>query len=262
MGGLASSELSYKLDCRKALSVGTLPEAYLSKATPEVETLLRDYAATYLTEEIQSEALTRNLAGFSRYLLALAEHAGNILDLSKSAAKAKVSRTSAVRFIEILEDTLIAERIPSYPDAGEADVIRHPKLYFFDPGVLNGLLENFTVSADRIGRLMEHLVFNQLQNSLSAGDRRGTMHYFRTRNDVEVDFVVTLDNGDIWAIDVKSGAVAEEDIKPLLIFRDYLNPEQRRRLHLAAVSTRESQKRSKNGCMILGLNELMREMGI
>jgi len=262
MGGLAASELGHKLDCRKALAVGTLPEAYLGKNLAESQTLLRDYSATYLIEEIQSEALTRNLAGFSRYLLALAAQAGNVLDLSKSASKAKVSRSSAARFIEILEDTLIAERLPVYAAAGEADIIKHPKLFFFDPGVLNGLLENFTVSADRTGSLMEHLVYNQIRNSLHALDRRALISYFRTRNDVEVDFVVTLDSGEIWAIEVKAGSVSDDDIKPLLILKDYLSTEQKKKLRLAVVSPREGQKRMKSGCLILGLNELLEEMGL
>jgi predicted AAA+ superfamily ATPase len=260
LGGLAANELNYHLDCRRALSVGTLPEPYLVRESRTAEILLRDYSSTYLTEEIQAEALTRNLAGFSRFLLVLAEHSGNILDLSKLSSKAKVSRTSALRFIEILEDTLIAQRIESHVEAGEADVIRHPKFFFFDPGVLNGLLENFTASADRSGRLMEHLVYSQIRNSLNASDRRGKVEFFRTRNGVEVDFVVTLEQNEVWAIEVKAGQVSDEDLKPLLIFRDYLPYDRKRHLKLAVVSLAESRRRVRKDCAILGLNELLREM--
>jgi len=260
LGGLAASELDYRLDCRRALSVGTLPEPYLTRESRLAENLLRDYSANYLAEEIQAEALTRNLPGFSRFLLVLAEHSGNILDLSKLASKAKVSRTSALRFIEILEDTLIAQRVDSHQEAGEADVIRHPKLFFFDPGVINGLLDNFNVSSDRSGRLMEHLVYSQIRNSLNASDQRAKVEFFRTRNGVEVDFVVTREQNEVWAIEVKAGQVSDDDLKPLLIFRDYFPSDRRKHLRLAVVSLAESRKRIRKDCAILGLNELLREM--
>lgn len=61
-----------------------------------------------------------------------------------------MSRTSIIRFVEILEDTLIGSRVEVFDLAEGADVIKHPKFYFFDPGVLNGLLVNFVVSKDRL----------------------------------------------------------------------------------------------------------------
>lgn len=260
LGGLVSSELHGQLDCPRALSRGTLPEPYLTFDPMEAQAHLRDYSATYLKEEIQAEALTRNLSGFSRFLLVLAAQSGNILDLSKVSSKAKVSRTSALRFIEILEDTLIAARVPSHRGLPQADVVSHPKLYFFDVGVLNGLLENFTISADRVGRLMEHLVYSQLQHSLWACQRPGIIEYFRTRHGVEVDFLVTLGNDERWAIEVKSGTVQESDLDALLRFRNYLPSRQRKSTRLAVVSLQEGSKRLKHDCSIMGLNELLREM--
>ena len=262
MGGLAASELDYRLDCHRALSFGFLPEPYLLKNKKEAEELLRNYTATYLKEEIQAEALTRNISGFSRFLVLLAERSGQILDLSKVASRAKVSRTSTLRFMEILEDTLVGWRVKSYEGAGNADVIAHPKFYFFDPGVLNGLLGNFKASADRVGMLMEHLVFSQIRNSLAASHQRARIEFFRTRHGVEVDFIVTLEDETVWAIEVKIGAVSEEDLRSLQIFRAYLSSAQKKRVKMAVVSLRESRVRVKDGIIILGLNELMREMGL
>jgi uncharacterized protein len=88
---------------------------------------------------------------------------------------------SCVRFFEILEDTLIGRRILPCPFADNADLVRHPKFYFFDIGVLNGVLGNFVASPDRIGVLAEHLVFNQLVQSAQACDKRIHIHSFRTR---------------------------------------------------------------------------------
>ena len=112
------------------------------------------------------------------------------------------------------------------------------------------------------GLLAEHLVYSQLRSSLSAADRRGEIEFFRTRNGVEVDFIVTLEGQETWAIEVKSGQVSEEDLKPLLLFRDYVPFGRRSSLRLAVVSLGDAQKRTRKGCLILGLNELLREMGL
>lgn len=190
----------------------------------------------------------------------LAEQSGSVLDISKTASKAKVSRTSAVRFLEMLEDMLVAARLGSYREAEAADVVSHPKLYFFDVGVLNGVLENFTASGDRRGRLLEHLVYSQIQHSLWASQRRGKIECFRTRHGVEVDFVVTLEDETVWAIEVKAGAIEDSDLSALMKFREYVAPRLRKRLRLVAVSLKEGPRRMKQGVKVLGLNELLREM--
>jgi predicted AAA+ superfamily ATPase len=262
LGGLTCGELQYRLDVERALILGTLPEPYLSSEQGGAEATLRDYSATYLKEEIQAEALTRNLQGFARVLNILAESSGNVLDLSKVATKAKVARTSVVRFIEILEDTLIAERIWCYCPESEVDTIKHPKLYFFDPGVLNGLMNHFSPSPERRGILFEHLVLSQIRFSAWSLGKQAKFHYFRTRHGREVDFVIELPGGGWWALEVKAGPIQEADLKPLLAFRDSLTSLERKRFRFGVVSLRETRRRILKGCLISGLNELLKEMGL
>ncbi len=80
MGGLSLKELNYEIDVSKALSVGFLPEPYLEKNKNVAEKLLESYSQTYLKEEVQAEALTRNLQGFIRFLNVMAESSSRILD--------------------------------------------------------------------------------------------------------------------------------------------------------------------------------------
>lgn len=220
MGPLCAAEIdSYALSINKALSLGTLPEPYLSNNLAEAEKLLKTYAAVYLREEIQAEALTRNLEGFSRFIHVAAASSGKIIDFTKLARDARLSRMACRRFFDILEDTLVAYKCESAHDLKGADVIKHPKYYFFDTGVLNGLLGNFIVSADRIGMLFEHLVLNQILNSAKARDLDVRIRYFRTRSGVEVDFIVEL-NGKLWAIEAKTGGLVANDLTSLEHFGD------------------------------------------
>ena len=121
LGPLVTSELNYRIDTEKALSTGTMPGVY-SENNPKFRyKTLRSYASTYLKEEIQAEALARNLEGFSRFLYFAAIYSGHFLDISKLASEAQVPRQSAVRYFEILEDTLIVNRSPSYLKANKND---------------------------------------------------------------------------------------------------------------------------------------------
>ncbi|MFZ5470200.1 MAG: ATP-binding protein [Myxococcota bacterium] len=257
LSGLCARELEYRVDLEKALRFGFLPEPYLEEDESTAAKTLTSYAATYLKEEIQAESLARNIQGFARFLDKVATESGRVLDFSKLAAKAKLSRSSCVRFVEILEDTLVAQRLPVFEGARSADTIRHPKLYFFDLGVWNGLLQNFTASADRLGNLFEHFVYQQLRNSLLAHDLPFELSYFRTRHGLEVDFVLRC-RGKVWAIEAKAGEVSEVDLTGLRQFRGYY-PE----VHACiAVSSRENRYRTRDDIFVCNWAELLHELSL
>lgn len=254
MGGLSSAELDYALDIQKGMRVGFLPQPYLETDLALAENLMLDYATTYLVEEIQAEALTRDIQGFSRFLRIIAPASGLILDTSKLAKKAHVSRSTLNRYLDILEDTLIARRVFSFTDT-DADVIRHPRLFFFDPGVYNGLLENFTASLDRVGTLFEHAVYAQILNSAKAAHTPVNISYFRTRGGTEVDFIVEL-RGKVYAIEAKYGHVNAADIRGLNRFREYY-PDVFKSI---IVSTEPSRLVLEDGTIACDINLLMKEL--
>lgn len=220
LGPLVAAEMQYKLNTKRILSLGSLPEAYLNEHSRESEDLLKSYAANYLQEEIKAEALTRNLESFARFFHEAILAAAQFMDLTKISKKAKISRHAIPRYFEILEDTLIGRRIYPFAALKESeDLIRHPKFYLFDNGVYNGVLRNFIPSADRIGVLSEQLIFNQLLHSAWARGQEATLSTFRTRKGVEVDFILELEGKKPIAIEVKtSDSVSADDGEGLLYF--------------------------------------------
>ncbi len=252
LSGLAACELDYQLNVKKALQSGFLPENYLCTQAKEFQKNLETYSATYLTEEIQIEAATRNIEGFARFLNQCANWAGHILDYSKIAQQAKVSRSTSLRFYELLEDTLIAHRVFSY-QVENVDTVKHPKLYFFDTGVLNGLLFNFQASGDRVGLLFEHAVHNQIRNSALAHDLRVRIYFFRSRHGLEVDFVIDFGNKKI-AVEVKAGQVSQSDVKSLLALQKH-DPSINK---LYAVGLNETIPRKIKSVTVCGLNEFLK----
>jgi len=133
----------------------------------------------------------------------------------------------------------------------KADIVKRPKFYFFDNGVLNGLLNGFDVSGDRKGVLFEHLVVNQISASCKAKDIPYKLFYFRTRAGLEVDFVLEVE-GKTIAIEAKSGSVTAQDTKSLKRFQELFRKTDRN-----CVVTLEKNDRLIDGVQILDLNRFL-----
>lgn len=130
---LLATELKSDFDIEKILRWGSVPLIWNSSEKDET---LQDYVQTYLKQEIQAEALVRNLAGFARSLPVTALYNGQTLNISNIARDAEVERKTAEGYIQILEDTLLVKRL--YPLESKLRVRekKKPKLYWVDPGIV------------------------------------------------------------------------------------------------------------------------------
>lgn len=257
LGPFSFGELNHLFHVDRALETGLLPGIYLEESEEERIKTLRSYAATYLKEEIQAEALTRNLEGFSRFLFSASHWAGKFMDISKVAAESSVSRASVMRYFEILEDTLIVRRCPPFSRSLRRRLIQHPKFYFFDNGVLNALLGNFKASSDRRGLLFEHLFFNQLIHSAMHADVDISVSTYRTEHGAEVDFIVERGQ-KVWAIELKSSAdIKKIDIRGFQSFAEYY-----RKPHRQCVAYLGTIQKEINGIPVVPWMQVLELLGI
>jgi len=257
LGAIVAKEMAYGLPTRQVLSTGALPGVLTHPRDETRRKILSSYASTYVREEIQAEALTRSIEGFARFITAAAEWSGQFLDVSKIAVAASAPRTSIIRWLEVLEETLVVRRIESFAKSITRRLVQHPKLHFFDVGVLNGMLQNFEVSADRIGKLYEHLVSQQLFDGAAAADRPIRVATYRTEHGAEVDFVVELERA-LWAIELKASSnVSAEDLRGLRSFADYVG-----KRHHPRVWYLGRERRKVAGVDVLPWQEGLRELGL
>ncbi len=214
---LAAAELGPDWDIDKVMRFGCLPGVLTNPSDKEKKLMLKSYTNSYLKEEIMAESLVRQVDGFVRFLSCAAADAGSFLDYSKIAKKSKVPRQSVVRHFEILEDTLIARKIQNDPnlDPEEFDLVKHPRFYFFDLGVLNTLRGTFELNQERLGFLFEHMVFNQIVNSATGRNLDYEIYNFRTRGGLEVDFILKIE-GTYYALECKAGkSVTSSELNPI-----------------------------------------------
>lgn len=220
MTALTVEELNYKLNIEAAMAHGLLPGIYIEKNKKEKELLLSSYGATYLKEEVQAEALTKNIEGFSRFLFVVASKNGEFLDYSKLGSQASISQKTATRFFEILEDSLIVFRLESYSKNSFRRLVQHPKYYFFDTGVLNSLMGSFKISTDRRGSAFETLTITSIRNLLISKAITFRMSTYRSTGGAEVDLILNFNNVE-FAIEIKASRnIGKSDLTGLNSFSD------------------------------------------
>src|SRR5262249_4703072 len=136
MHPLVCRELGRAFDLRRSLQFGQLAACYVDA---EPAKFLHAYVRTYLREEVQAEGLTRNLAAFARFLAAISFSQGAPLNGSAVARDASVERKVVEDYVSILEDLLLAVRLPVFTRRAKRRTIAHPKFYYFDAGVYRAI---------------------------------------------------------------------------------------------------------------------------
>jgi predicted AAA+ superfamily ATPase len=252
---LCAGECGYELDTARALATGTLPGVYTSDDERDRKKTLRSYAATYLKEEVQAEALTRNIEGFARFLRVAAACASSFLDHAKLAKEALLPRQTAVRFFEILEETLLVRRVEAFAKTERRRLLQHPRYFFFDNGVWNALLGNFAASPDRIGSQFEHLFHGQLHATAAARDVDLRISSYRTEHGAEVDFIVEAE-GALWAIECKASRnVSPTDLRGLASFAEFIG----RKKYRPLVAYLGEQPKTIQGVEVLPWQQVLRQ---
>ncbi len=214
-----ASELSSRFDLDRALRYGLLPLAWQAK---DPEDVLKAYAALYIREEVQMEGLVRSVGNFSRFLEAISFSHAEVLNLSNVARECEVERKVVEGYVHILEDLLLAFRLPVFAKRAKRELSAHPKFYLFDSGVFQSLRPKGPLDRPQElqGHALEGLVAQHLRAWNAYGGDRRQIAFWRTRSGVEVDFVVHGPDG-FWAVEVKNTSrVREEDLRGLRAFRE------------------------------------------
>jgi predicted AAA+ superfamily ATPase len=201
-------------DLHKALVSGLLPSHYLS---PDSQRDLKAYVHDYLKEEIQAEALTRNLPAFSRFLQTASAANGMLLNYSNAARESGVSVKTIREYYHILEDTLIGRLLLPWNKAKKRRLIETAKFFFFDTGIVSVLLGRGSLSpgTPEYGRAFEHFILQECWAYSHYSRLDFPITFWRTASGAEVDII--LGNADV-AVEVKSSENATENTKGLHLF--------------------------------------------
>ncbi len=225
---LGVDEVNYQDNESKLLQYGSLPFAFTAANPLICRKYLQTYVAVYLQEEIQREAQLRNLEGFSRFLDLAAADNGQPLNFSRIARNAGLSDVTVKDYYAILEDTLLAYRIPAWTYSARKKMLQAAKFYLFDNGVINALLGELNTelrpTTFRFGKLFENFVITQLLQHRAKNDLAVNFYHYRTESGTEIDLILQKNSySQPVAVEIKSGTAPQpKDVSQLLKFgREY-----------------------------------------
>jgi predicted AAA+ superfamily ATPase len=184
-----------------------LPGIIISNERPHDS--LRSYVATYLKEEIQQEALVRKVGAFSKFLEIAGQYHGEIINSSKIAEYAGTTPQTVTEYFSILEDTLLAWRLPGWSASQVKQLRTSPKLFLFDNGVATALRGELGIemleSSSRSGKMFEARVIQECFRINDYDQRDLKFSYWRTNNGIEVDLIISRGAGrPLAAVEIKS----------------------------------------------------------
>ena len=207
---LTARELGADFNPEHSMAYGALPGIYQEADPDERSRDLSSYADTYLKEEIQAEALVRDVGAYGRMLELVAASSGRILNLNALCRDAGIRYETARRYLDVLLETLVAFQVPAWSGSDRAGLLAHPKIFLFDLGVRNALLRRplDRPSEDEKGLLFEHLVAYELYRRSGTLWPEAKLSHFRNRHGSEVDFVLEVGR-ETWGIEVKAGRDSE-----------------------------------------------------
>ncbi|MBU0578683.1 ATP-binding protein [Patescibacteria group bacterium] len=198
---LTAIELGKNFDLTQALKFGLMPS--ISQET-NPQKYLASYIQTYLEQEIYQEGFTRNLSAFARFLETASFSQGSTLSISNVARDANVERKTVENYFTILEDLLIAYKLPTFHKRAKRRLVTSPKFYFFDTGVYRSIRPTGPLDSSQeiSGVALETLFFQNLLAINQALELDYDLYYYRTATGVEVDFIA-YGKKRIFAFEIK-----------------------------------------------------------
>ena len=218
---LTAVEAGADFALERALVHGQLPSVYTQ---PDPDQYLASYVENYLRQEVIDEGRTRNLAAFSRFLESASFSQAAPLNVAAVAREVGVDRKTAAAYFELLEDLLIATRVPIFTRRAKRRMTAHAKFFLFDVGVYRTIRPAGPLdSPEQIdGAALETLVYQELRATIAYRSLKLKLFFWRTASGAEVDFIAYGEDG-LFAIEVKrSRTIRRADLHGLRQFKsDY-----------------------------------------
>jgi predicted AAA+ superfamily ATPase len=173
-----------------------------------------DYVQTYIERDVRSLINIRDLAQFQLFLKMCAARCGHLINFSAMAADCGITHNTAREWISILEASYIVFRVTPYFNNFGKRLVKTPKLFFYDTGLVTYLLgitspEHLNIHPNR-GALFETFVTSELLKSAFNNGSIPSVYFWRDRSGNEIDGII--DKGtSLLPIEMKSGKTVASD---------------------------------------------------
>ena len=170
--------------------------------------------ARYLTNLIDSVvfkdlvelSLLENKSAALALLKLLAYQIGSLANYAELASKLGIGARTVKRYMELFEQSLVIFTLKPYSSRKRDEISKMPKVYFYDLGLRNALINNFEPANARgdLGACFENFIVSELLKYNYYGNFGYSFNYWRTKSGSEVDLVLSKPGQEILAIEIKS----------------------------------------------------------
>lgn len=211
---LSIGELSHSknipAEIEPMLYAGCYPAVYSHNTPPTL--LYRNYIQTYLERDVRQLAHVGDLNLFQTFIRLCAARAGQPLNLTSLGDECGISDNTVQRWITILEASYIVFRLYPYFGNFSKRLVKTPKLYFYDPGLMCYLLNikesDLTESSYRGNIFESFIIADLLKHAHNAGEVPA-IYYWKDKTGHEVDCIIEQGN-TLTAIEIKAGRTVSQ----------------------------------------------------
>lgn len=201
----------------KVLTRGGFPELWRNPTLPE-HLFYNSYLATYIERDVRKLINVKNTRDFDRFIRSCATKSSQLLDKSKIASEVGVSSKTITNWINVLQaSNQISILEPWFLNFGKR-MVKTPKLYFHDTGLLChllGITEQNLLDSPFLGAIWETYVFTELRKFLSTADTPYSLWFYRDSQNLEVDFLL-LQGGNAILMEAKWHEIpTKKDANPI-----------------------------------------------
>ena len=213
-------------ELNQLLYTGFYPRIFDKKLDPTEA--MSFYVNTYIERDVRKLINVQDMSKFETFIKMCAGRTGQLINLSSLGNDCGIDQTTVKRWLSVLEASFIIKLLRPYHRNFNKRLIKSPKLYFLDTGLISYLLGIHTASQMEShplkGALFESFVVSELLKSRFNSGKKDNLYFFRDNVGNEVDLVV--DQGvKVDQIEIKSGQTVSMDFFKGLKYFKKINPE-------------------------------------
>ncbi len=178
---------------------GGYPRVVISAGKKEKEMVLKNIYNTYFLKEVKSLMDIANDYQFEKMIKLLALQIGSLIEYQNFTNETNISFETVKKYLNFLEKTYISKLVQPFYNNKRKEIVKTPKVYFFDTGLRNAVVNDFRMLDDRTdsGELLENAVWAQITR------QEIPTQYWRDKNKNEIDFILSLPGNKKVAVEVK-----------------------------------------------------------
>jgi len=183
---------------------GGFPESALAKSDAASMRWRLDFIRTYLERDVPQLGSRVPAETLRRFMTMLAHQQSGLLNLSELGRSLQVDSKTCGRYLDLLVDLLLVRRLEPWHNNAGKRLVKSPRVYLRDPGVVHALLGISNLEAllghPVAGASWEGMVIETLISVLPHG---ATPSFYRTAAGAEIDLLLSFSGGELWAVEVK-----------------------------------------------------------